>query len=115
MGMTYLDSNAYTLLGNAASTLDDAKAAYIAAQSRVNNEIIARDAAKADLDAAYATYIPSIQNFDSLLSTPPDGYIATPPSPHNRLLAPNNPQEAPKVTDPRTESLTLTDPSNPQA
>jgi hypothetical protein len=80
MGMTYSDNNAYTNLGTVAGTLDDAKAAYIAAQNEVNNATVIRDARKADLDAAYAAYIPCLTQFDSLMVAPPPGYVATPPT-----------------------------------
>jgi hypothetical protein len=80
MGLTYSDNNAYLNLGTVSATLDDAKAAYIAAQNEVDNATVIRNARKSDLDAAYAAYIPCLTQFDSLMSTPPPGYVATPPT-----------------------------------
>jgi hypothetical protein len=80
MGLTYSDNNAYLNLGTVSATLDDAKAAYIAAQNEVDNATVIRNARKSDLDAAYAAYIPCLTQFDSLMSAPPPGYVATPPT-----------------------------------
>ena len=79
MGLTYSDNNAYLNLGTVSATLDDAKAAYIAAQNEVNSATATRDTRKNELDAAYAAYIPCLVQFDSLMSAPPPGYVATPP------------------------------------
>jgi hypothetical protein len=79
MSMTYSDNNAYINLGNVANNLDDAKAAFVAAQARVDAETALRNTAKTDLDAAFAAYISTLQSFDGLMATPPPGYVATPP------------------------------------